>query len=102
MATARIYRPARTAMQSGKAKTSQWVLEFEQQVPRKIEPLMGYTASFDTTQQLRLTFPTAEAAEAYCQRHGIAYSVQKPHEQRRRRTSYSENFAYNRKVPWTH
>ena len=102
MTMARIYRPAKTAMQSGKAKTHEWVLEFDQQAPRKIEPLMGYTASTDTSQQIRLNFPTVEAAEAYCQRRGIAYSVQKPHEQRRRRTSYAENFAYNRKIPWTH
>ncbi len=89
-------------MQSGKAKTADWVLEFEPETARKIEPLMGYTASADIRQQIRLKFPTAEAAEAYCQRNGIAFFVQKPKEQLRRKASYSDNFAYGRKTPWTH
>mgnify|MGYP001346165752 CR=1 FL=1 len=100
--TARIYRPAKSAMQSGRAKTEEWVLEFEPASPLKIEPLMGYTASADTQVQVRLKFPTAEAAIAYCDRHGISYFVQNPTEPRRRRTSYFENFAFGRKTPWTH
>jgi hypothetical protein len=99
---ARIYSPTKTAMQSGTAKTDYWVVEFEPETRRKIEPLMGYTSSSDTRQQVSLKFATVEAAEAYCARHGIEFYVQKPHMQRRRRTSYSENFAFNRKVPWTH
>ena len=89
-------------MQSGKAKTGEWVLEFEPESPRHIEPLMGYTASGDTRQQVRLDFPSAEAAIAYCERNAIPYTVYKPHEPRRRRTSYSDNFSYARKQPWTH
>lgn len=100
--TARIYRPAKSAMQSGRAKTEEWILEFEQASPRKIEPLMGYTASADTQTQVKLKFPTADAAIAYCEKHGLAYFVQKPAEPRRRRASYSENFAFGRKTPWTH
>lgn len=99
---ARIYSPTKTAMQSGKAKTDYWVLEFEPETRLKIEPLMGYTSSSDTRRQISLKFATVEAAEAYCARHGIEFHVQKPHTQRRRRASYSENFAFNRKVPWTH
>ena len=99
---ARIYRPAKTAMQSGWAKTDEWILEFEQEAPRKIEPLMGYTASSDTRQQLQLKFPSAEAAEAYCKRNAIPFIVHKPREQKRRRASYADNFAYDRKTPWTH
>ena len=89
-------------MQSGRAKTDEWVLEFEPETARKIEPLMGYTASSDTRQQLRMNFPTAEAAEEFCRRNEIAFFVQKPHEPRRRRASYAENFATGRKTPWTH
>ncbi|MEZ5872675.1 MAG: ETC complex I subunit [Nitratireductor sp.] len=100
--TARIYSPAKTAMQSGRAKTNGFVLEFEPASPRRIEPLMGYTTSSDTMQQVRLNFETLEQAVAYCEKHGIGYSVQLPHEQRRRRASYSDNFAFNRKQPWTH
>ncbi|MEC9344463.1 MAG: ETC complex I subunit [Pseudomonadota bacterium] len=99
---ARIYKPARNAMQSGKAKTSEWILEFEPEQPRRIEPLMGYTSSGDMKQQVHLRFPDAEAAIAYCERNDIPYKVFKPREPRRRQASYSDNFAYARKTPWTH
>ncbi|MEP7455057.1 ETC complex I subunit [Phyllobacterium sp. SB3] len=99
---ARIYRPAKTAMQSGKAKTEAWMLEFEPEQPRKVEPLMGYTSSRDMKSQIRLSFETKEEAIAYAQKNGIAYSVQEPKETRRRVVSYSENFKFDRKQPWTH
>ena len=99
---ARIYRPAKTAMQSGKAKTESWMLEFEPEQPRKVEPLMGYTSSRDMKSQIRLSFETKEEAIAYAQKNGIAYSVQEPQETRRRVVSYSENFRFDRKQPWTH
>ena len=73
---ARIYSPAKTAMQSGNAKTGSWVLEFEREKPRKIEPLMGYTSSSDMNAQIRLEFPTLEAAKAFAEKEGIAYRVQ--------------------------
>ncbi len=63
--TAKIYRPAKTAMQSGKAKTHLWVLEFDQEEPRKIDPVLGYTSSSDMKQQVRLTFESLEQAQAY-------------------------------------
>ncbi len=99
---ARIYSPAKTAMQSGKGKTGVWVLEHEQQSPRRVEPLMGYTSSSDMNAQVKLKFPTLDAAKAYAEKHGIAYQVQKPHEPRRRKASYAENFSTNRALPWTH
>ncbi|MCV0397767.1 MAG: ETC complex I subunit [Rhizobiaceae bacterium] len=99
---ARIYSPAKTAMQSGKAKTGYWVLEFEPEVPRKIDPLMGYTSSADMKSQVRLRFETRDDAVAYAQKHGIAYRVQEPKDAQRRAISYAENFRYDRKVPWTH
>ena len=99
---ARIYRPAKTAMQSGKAKTEAWMLEFEPEQPRKVEPLMGYTSSGDMKSQIRLSFETKEEAIAYAEKNGIAYSVQEPKETRRRVVSYSENFRFDRKQPWTH
>ena len=73
--TARIYKPARTAMQSGTAKTKEWVLDYEPEQPRMVEPLMGWTSSADMKQQLRLHFDTKEEAIAYCEREGIAYQV---------------------------
>lgn len=89
-------------MQSGKAKTESWMLEFEPEQPRKVEPLMGYTSSRDMKSQIRLSFETKEEAIAYAQKNGIAYSVQEPKEIRRRVVSYSENFRFDRKQPWTH
>ena len=100
--SARIYSPAKTAMQSGKAKTGHWVLEFDPEQPRRIDPLMGYTSSADMKSQIRLTFNTREEAIAYAQKHGIAYRVQEPKEAKRRQSSYAENFGYDRKIPWTH
>ena len=100
--TARIYSPAKSATQSGKARTGGWVVEFEQTEPRAIEPLMGYTASRDTQTQVRLNFASLDAAKAYCDKHAITYIVQPPREARRRKASYSDNFAFGRKQPWTH
>ena len=100
--SARIFSPAKTAMQSGKAKTGLWVLEFDPEQPRKIDPLMGYTTSGDMKSQIRLTFETKEEAIAYAEKNGLAYQVQEPKEAKRRQISYAENFRYDRKIPWTH
>jgi hypothetical protein len=100
--TARIYQPAKTAMQSGTAKTREWVLDFEPEEPREIEPLMGWTSSGDMRQQVRLRFDTADEAIAYCERHGIAYQVFEPKPHTPRTLSYSDNFAFGRRDPWTH
>ena len=74
--TARIYKPAKTAMQSGQAKTREWVLDYEPEEPRVVESLMGWTSSGDMKSQLRLQFATKEEAVAYAERHGIPYQVQ--------------------------
>src|SRR5262249_54569951 len=99
---ARIYKPAKTAMQSGTAKTKEWVLDYEPEQPRLIEPLMGWTSSGDMRQQVQLRFDTAEEAIAYCERHGIAYQIFKSKPAERRGISYADNFAVNRRDPWTH
>jgi hypothetical protein len=101
--TARIYKPSKTAMQSGFANTKAWMLDFEPEQPREVEPLMGWTSSGDMRQQLRLRFPSKEEAVAYCERHGIAYQVfeaAKP--AARRGLAYADNFAYTRRDAWTH
>lgn len=100
--SARIFSPAKTAMQSVKAKTGFWVLEFDAEQPRKIDPLMGYTTSGDMKSQIRLAFNTKEEAVAYAQKHGLEFRVQEPKEAKRRQISYAENFRYDRKIPWTH
>jgi hypothetical protein len=100
--TARIYKPSKTAMQSGQAATKDWLLEFEPEEPRTIEPLMGWTSSGDMKQQVKLTFDTKEEAIAYCEQHGIAFQVFEPEPVKRRIMSYSDNFAFTRRDPWTH
>ena len=99
---ARIYRPAKTAMQSGRAKTQEWILEFEPSSARTPEPLMGWTSSADMNGQVRLTFDTKELAVEYAQRHGIPFRLHEPHEPKPIIKAYADNFAYNRKQPWTH
>ncbi|WP_022720448.1 ETC complex I subunit, partial [Rhodopseudomonas sp. B29] len=76
--TARIFKPAKNAMQSGKAKTKDWQLDYEPEQPRTIEPLMGWTSSTDMNSQVSLRFHTREEAIAYCEREGIAYQVIEP------------------------
>lgn len=99
---ARIYKPAKTAMQSGAAKTRQWVLDYEPEEPRVVEPLMGWTSSGDMKQQVRLWFHTKDEAIAYCERHAIPYQVFEAKEPARRAIAYADNFAYSRRTPWTH
>lgn len=101
---ARIYRPAKSAMSSGTAKTRQWVLEFNQASGREIDPLMGWTSSGDTQSQVRLRFPTKEAAVAYAEAKGIEATVTEPKARRAnlRARGYGENFATDRRGAWTH
>ena len=99
--TARIYLPARSTAQSGQAK-EKWVLEYEPESPRQIEPLMGWTSSTDMRAQIKLRFDNKDEAVAYAERNGIAYRVEEPKELTRKRISYSENFLPSRIVPWSH
>ena len=100
--SARIYKPSKSATQSGLARTKQWLLVFDQDKPREIEPLMGWTSSGDTRQQVRLWFDTKEEAIAYARREGIAYRVEEPQDTKRRLMAYSDNFKFNRVDRWTH
>jgi ETC complex I subunit conserved region len=101
---ARIYQPAKTAMQSGTAKTHQWVLEFSPASEREIDPLMGWTSSSDTQSQVRLKFDSREAAEAYAAEKGLEFDVVEPKLRKPliRQRGYGENFATDRKGAWTH
>ena len=100
--TAKIYRPARNAMQSGKGKSDLWLLEYEPELRLTADPLMGWTSSADMKQQLRLTFETKEQAIAYAERNGIAYRLEQPHAPKRRGMAYADNFKFNRVGQWTH
>lgn len=101
---ARIYKPAKTAMSSGTAKTRSWVLEHVNEMGRDVDPLMGWTSSADTQAQIRLTFDTKEAALDYAKDNGIDVVVQEPKVRKAniRHGGYGENFATNRRGVWTH
>ncbi|MDO9431863.1 MAG: ETC complex I subunit [Pseudomonadota bacterium] len=99
---ARIYRPAKNAMQSGKAKTKDWVLEFESASALRADPLMGWTLTADMDGQIRLAFETKDEAVAYAQAHGIAFQISDPKPARPIIKAYADNFAFGRKQPWTH
>lgn len=101
---ARIYQPPRNAMQSGTARTGGWVLDFTPEGGREIDPLMGWTSSADTQRQVRLRFDTRAQAEAYAKAQGLTYVVQEGHARAPniRPRGYGENFAPDRRLPWTH
>lgn len=100
--TARIFKPAKTAMQSGEARTKEWVLEFEPATPRDIDPLMGWTSSRDMQSQVRLEFDTKEEAIAYATRAGLAYTLSEPTPRKPIKKSYADNFRFGRTTNWTH
>jgi hypothetical protein len=99
---ARIFLPAKSAMQSGMAKTHRWVLEYEPESAKIRDPLMGWTGSDDMRQQIRLTFESQEAAVAYAQTHQIPYDLEIPAARVRKPKSYADNFRADRKENWTH
>jgi hypothetical protein len=88
----KIYRPARTAMQSGRAKTHDWLMEFVSGEPKRIDGLMGWSGSADTRSQVQMRFATLEEAIAHARRQGYAYTVDEPQERAVRPKSYAENF----------
>jgi len=98
---ARIYQPARSAMQAVQSKDD-WLLEYEPEKPREIEPLMGWTSSADMRSQVKLRFDSKEEAVAYAERNGIAYRVEEPKPAVPKILSYADNFAPHRVVPWSH
>lgn len=99
---ARIYRPAPSATQSGIARSQQWVLEFEPETAKKIDPLMGWTSSGDMRGQVKLRFDTKEAAAEYAKAHGIPFRIAEPKQTKPKLKAYADNFRYDRKQPWSH
>lgn len=101
---ARIYRPARTATQSGTAKTRKWALEFAPESRPTLDPLMGWTGSSDMRSQVRLLFSDRESAERYARDNGIPYRVEEPRARQHiiRERGYGSNFSHDRREGWTH
>jgi hypothetical protein len=98
----RIYQPPKTTMQSGRARSDRWLLEFEPGAKREIEPLMGWTSAKETRHQVRLWFDSREQAVAYAEKHALMYSVEEPKTRTIKPKAYADNFAFSRLGRWTH
>lgn len=96
MVQARIYRPAKTAMQSGKGNCRQWVLQFCPSEVSFIEPIMGWKGSKDTLHQIRLTFRSLESALDYAKDNNLSVHVESTHTPISKPKSYADNFQYDR------
>tara|TARA_B100001123_G_C15278237_1_gene1013030 strand:+ start:480 stop:785 length:306 start_codon:yes stop_codon:yes gene_type:complete len=99
---ARIFRPSKTAMQSGRAKTDKWILEYFQSSATKREPLMGWLSGNDTQKQVKIKFSSLEDAIKYAEKNRINYQLAQPKERKIKPKAYADNFAFNRKETWTH
>ena len=87
-----IYRPTRGVMQSGLARTLNWVLEFEPRAPQRLDHLMGWCGSTDALTHVQLRFPTAEQAIVFAERNGLRFAVRRPAIAHRQPRSYADNF----------
>jgi ETC complex I subunit conserved region len=90
--SARIFQRPKNAMQSGRAHTDEWVLEFTPAEPRKADPLMGWAGSGDTQAQVQLKFPTLAAAQAYAAKKGIAATFIPTPPKTLKLQAYADNF----------
>jgi hypothetical protein len=96
MTLARIYRPAKSAMQSGRGQTRKWVLEYEPASRRDPDPLMGWSSARDTLNEVRLNFDTLDEALAFAEKNGLEYTLIEPHGRTAKIKSYADNFRYDR------
>jgi 3-oxoacyl-ACP reductase-like protein len=102
MPDVRIYQPAKTAMQSGRANVKKWVIEFEPGSRKEIDTLMGWIGSRDTQGQVRMRFATKEDAIAFAKKNGLSFQVFDPKKRRIKPKAYADNFSFERKMLWTH
>lgn len=96
MSKARIFQPDKTAMQSGKAKTQEWLLEFAPEKPFFVDNLMGWTGMTDMPREIRMFFPTKEAAIAYAKRQNIPFEVFLPNPRKILKKAYADNFKFTK------
>ena len=99
MAQARIFRPAKTAMQSGRGRTRSWVLEYASATPRRPDPLMGWASAGDTLNEVQLRFATQGEAVAFAEKNALDYTVIEPHSSIEKPKSYADNFRWDRVRP---
>ena len=102
MTEAIIYKPDKTATQSGKNKTKKWVLEFNRVSKVIPDNLMGWSSSSNTKNQVKLFFETEKDAINYAEQYGISFKIMKPQKRRLKLKSYSDNFAFDKYENWTH
>ncbi len=95
---ATLIQPAKTAMQSGRAKTGAWLLQFTPQTPYAIDPVMGWSSMNDTLREVRLKFTTKEAALTYAKTNGLDVEIQEPKPRRVKRQAYADNFKFSKKI----
>ena len=96
MTDVRIYKPSKTAMQSGRRNVLSWVLEFEPGEAKQTDPLMGWIGSGDTRAQVQLKFDSKEEAVAFAKKNGLSARVQNPKKRRIKPKNYSDNFSFQR------
>ncbi len=101
---ARIFRPSKSAMQSGMGQTKSWIMELEYNFAKTIDPLMGWTGSKDTNSQVQIKFKSEQAAINFAKSRGIPFIVQKANVRKHviRENGYGDNFKFEKKIPWTH
>jgi hypothetical protein len=92
----RIFKPSKTAMQSGRANTKRWLLEFDPSDRLEADALMGWAGSNDTNRQLKLWFSSKEDAAAFAERKGLAFRVEEPNQRAIKPRAYADNFAFKR------
>jgi len=93
----RIYRPAKTPMQSGRAGNAKaWVLEYEPVAPKQPDHLMGWLGSADTTSQLRIKFASSEEAVAFAKRKGLDYQLFEENSRQQKPKNYADNFRFDK------
>lgn len=96
MTKARIYQPDKNAMQSGKAKTDSWMLEFVPETPYFTEGFMGWDGMNGTAREIRLQFPSKEAAISYAKKEQLEFEVYDPNKRNQKIKNYADNFSYNK------
>tara|TARA_B100000575_G_C22868181_1_gene506833 strand:- start:403 stop:708 length:306 start_codon:yes stop_codon:yes gene_type:complete len=99
---AKIYQPSKSVTQSGSAKSSNWILEFSRSSKTSIDPVMKWTSSSDTQHQVKIKFASKELAIAFAEKNSIDYTIRDVKKRKIKPKSYSDNFSYDKKTPWTH
>tara|TARA_Y100000590_G_scaffold290637_1_gene327150 strand:- start:71 stop:376 length:306 start_codon:yes stop_codon:yes gene_type:complete len=100
--TVKIYKPSKTAMQSGQGKTKKWLAEYISDTDIEKDSLMGWNSSSDTNSQIKIFFETKEQAILWAKKNNYQYFVEEPKFKNIKPKSYSSNFDFKRKEPWTH